>query len=110
MSVPVVGVAQELITNKVAYGVPRPDDTSWTPQTPPAAVFYAQQGMIYDWKSVPGDSNFINWPDQSVFFTRTQNLRMVFTDPCGNQRIYSLGAASLANFKIDFSTWQVQKQ
>lgn len=105
------GYAQELVTNKVQFGVPYPSDTEWTPPvSQPSNLFYENEGKIFDYKVTNSTPPYVNWLFGTVFYTCTQNIRMLFTDPCGNQRIYSCGSVNLARQKIDVNTWQIFQQ
>jgi hypothetical protein len=104
------GQPQELVTEKVLFGVNQDPDTVWTPTGYDARFFLAAPN-IQDFKSFPsGSETYANWPDNTVFFTRTQNLRLLQTDPCGNVRTYPLGSVKFQSVKIDNETWQLQLQ
>jgi hypothetical protein len=102
------GTAQEFVYNKVLYSVQQPPDPAWTPPSgQPASVFYFDGGIVWDYKITNNTANFQNWTFQSTFYTSTQSIRMIFTDPCGVTRTYPIGTVNLARFKIDDSTWQL---
>ena len=105
------GQAQELITNKILYGNPAPNDTQWTPPAGQSSnVFYAGSGRINDYKTTSQGIVYQNWLSGTNLYTRTQNIRMLFTDACGNQRIFSCGSVNLANQKVNNGSWQILQQ
>jgi len=106
----ITGQPQEYVTNKVLFGVNKPNDPGWTPPGYDARFFLGPAPNIQDFKQVPaGSPDYAAWPNNSVFFTRTQNLQFLQTDPCGNVRTYSLGSVNFQSVKINNTTWQLQR-
>ncbi len=108
------GMAQEMVTNKVWFGVadPADDDKSWTPTLAqgPLAAFLKSGLYIYDTKTQGMLPQFANWPLFQPFNTVTQQVRMIYTDPCGVVRTYPVGTVKLARELTAPGVWQIIQQ
>jgi hypothetical protein len=86
------GTAQELVTNKMQFGIPTPgqDDTQWNPDLGSQSTLFYHDTSPYIWdvKGQPYTPALDNWPYYNVFYSCTQQIRMAYTDPCGNVKTY----------------------
>jgi hypothetical protein len=48
-----------------------------------------------------------NWPYQNTFWTGTQDLRIIYNDPCGNLNIMSLGSITYSRQLVDANSWEL---
>jgi len=86
----------------------QPDDPGWSP-TSAVPEFQLQGNTIHDVKGVPF-STFAAWDARPVgrFYMRTQDIRLVWTDPCGTQHIKNVGSFVLFNAKVSNTEWEIQ--
>jgi hypothetical protein len=102
------GTAQEKLTNIFVYGNPKQQpDGSWIPASCSAA-FCMNHGVITDNVLVGSGTDWDAIPVNSTIVSYTQNLRIAYTDACGNQYQQSLGSVNRKAVKVDASNWQLQ--
>jgi hypothetical protein len=102
------GQPQELLTNKVAFGKSVPPDTGYTPPGFDARFFLGAPD-IYDFKVTNPTASYLSWTSGTIYYTATQSIRLLQTDPCGNVRTYGLGTVNWQREKIDNNNWQLQR-
>ncbi len=109
-----VNVAQEKIVNKWFLSPPLfpqfPPDSDWVPDTPvPEFQFQLGSNEIWDVK-VNGSTVNLVWsqiPIGSTYYLMTQNMRLKYTDPCGDTKYIDLGSVMLKRVKQDANNWIV---
>lgn len=104
-------LAQERITNCVGLSPPFPatiaDDPDWWPDSP-QSTFQIQGNEIHDTKSMDlSDADWNAIPSGTTIYSRDQNLRLKYVDPCGTTKYISLGTIRLHNEKVDANNWQI---
>ncbi len=99
------GLAQEWIHDIQQYGK-KAGDGVWTP-TSSDPLFFMGNGVIQDTKGSGWDPILQGWPWGEVYWIGTQDLRIVFTDPCGNQVIQPLGWIRYTRVKMNAGVWQL---
>jgi hypothetical protein len=102
----VPGSVYENITNKVFLGVPQ-QNLGWTGSQD--GVFYKEGNVIHDFKGtdIPNYWDSINVG--SVFYTFTQEMKIVYIDPCGVEVTVHLGSVNLKRKKVSNGEWQIEQ-
>lgn len=103
-----IGLAQERLTNLTnAHGQPLPD-TGWMPPSA-SPTFYLLYGQISDQHWQTNDPQ--TWNAVAVngaLATATQELRIVWTDPCSLTHEHLLGSRTIVHRKVSNSAWQIE--
>jgi hypothetical protein len=104
----IAGLAQEKITNRVFMGIPFPDG-DWVPAAP-SPTFGLGDGYISDthWLALT-DAQWNATAVNGVIESATQQLRIVWSDPCGNLHTDQvLNNVGLVHRKVSNTQWKVE--
>jgi hypothetical protein len=102
-----IGLAQERISNVRDYkGRIIPFEYVWGPLSPHPR-FYLSGNAIVDIKGYTPKPLWFDLP-LVTFETATQELRLVITDPCGNQTAYPLGTFTVKWVKDSKTTYRLE--
>jgi hypothetical protein len=102
------GQPQEHVYNYVVLGVPQSFDSGWVPSGFDPQFYMNGSAQIVDMKFVSDDimtSPFWKAPIGGVVYTRTQDLRVITQDCCGNQVIVPLGSYTVGTYRDSVNTY-----
>jgi hypothetical protein len=110
------GYAQEFLRNKhVLWPTDQPqlDDPDWSPTSGQDNTNFNRQGnVIVDMKGMSYLGTDLAWwssiPVGTTFYSCTQDLRLMWSDPCGNTRYMVLGSVLIRRVKVGDMQWEIQ--
>jgi hypothetical protein len=103
------GQPQEHVYNVSIQGVPQSFDSGWVPAGFDPSFYINGGAQIVDLKFVSDDMSNPYWstPVGGTVMTRTQDLRALTQDCCGNQVIVPLGSYTVGTYRDSANTYYI---